>query len=91
MTATLPRLFSRQQVSAICRPSNIARMHDALVNKPDATVGELVALGDALRFSLAWHGGDETVFFTIEEIAKHCEAVLAIDAKHFVTTSKDPR
>lgn len=84
MTPATSDFFTRQQVSRICKPSTIARMHEALVNKPDATIGELVALGDALRFALAWNSGDPSKFFTFEETAKHCNAVLNIAEKHFV-------
>ena len=83
MPSATSDIFTRQQVTRICKPSTIAQMHDALLNKPDATIGELVALKDALRFALAWTSGDEGVFFTFEESAKHCNAILNIADRHF--------
>jgi len=86
MTST-PTIFTRNQVRIICDPVLLKKTHKAMLAKGDVTIGELVALNDAIQFSSEWFSGNPHKFFTFEETAKHCEAVLAIHAKHFPVTA----
>lgn len=81
--STAPTIFTRQQVAIICDPILLKKTHKAMLAKGDVTINELVAIDKAMEFAAEWFSGNPHKFFTFEETAKHCEAVLAIHAKHF--------
>ena len=75
--------FPNTTVDRICKVNVLKAMHKALLNKGDVTIGELVQLTKAIEFAEIWNNRDEAIFFRIEEVDAHCNAVLNIADRHF--------
>ena len=81
--STVSDIFTRHQVAIICDPTLLKKTRKAMLAKGDVTIIELEQIDAAIAFSNEWFNGDFNKFFSVEETAKHCNAVLAIHAKHF--------
>lgn len=76
-------IFTRDTANAVLKPKTLERMKWSLLGKDKATIGEIIALEDAIAFARKWTSGNPAQFFTFEESAKHINAVLNIAEKHF--------
>ena len=81
MTSTSD-IFTNTQVTRICRPSFVAALHTHLLHTPNATINEVVAISDAAAFALHWANQNESDFFRVEDVAKHCNNIITIAARH---------
>jgi hypothetical protein len=75
-------IFPNSVVNRICKVTVLQAMHNALLNKGDVTIDELVQMKDAIQFARLWNS-DEGLFFSVQETSKHCNAVLNIADRHF--------